>query len=161
MKKKKMIKRIEEICDILKNKQDIIKSFRKQDKYNSIKYLFYSDKKKRYLSNEKIKIQWKFYTRLDIMNRLTLLVTKYYTLNELEYMGIELILASELNKYSCEKLETYYINVVKTIECNLRKWMTICKMYIDIEINYLKCCKDIIENKNTVLSLKNFSIYIV
>lgn len=167
-KKKTMVNRIDDIRIILRSKIDVIKSFRRQDKYNSINIVLQTDyniskkvdKTKRYLSNEHIKKEWDYYTRLDIMNRLHILVNKYYKLNELEYMNVELKLVSQLNSYSCEQLEIYYVNVIKIIETNLREWITICKMYIDIEINYLECCKDIINNKNTILSLKNFSINI-
>ena len=168
IKKKKMVKRIEEIRNIIREKLDVIKSFRKNERYNSIEHILQtdynlsnrSDKKTRYLSNETIKKEWDYYTRVDIMNRLHLLVNNYYKLNELEYMNIELKLLSELNGYSCEQLESYYINVIRLIETHLREWLLVCKMYIDIEINYLECCKDIISNKSTILSLKNFSINI-
>jgi len=168
-KKKKMVSRIEEIRNILRNKIDIIKSFRRKDRYNSIDIILNTDynvsnrtdKTKRYLSNKKIKTEWDYYTNLDIMNRLNILVNKYYKLNELEYMNVKLKLVSELNTYSCEQLEIYYNNVIKTIEVNLREWITICKMYIDIEISYLECCKNIIDNKNTTIALKNFSINII
>lgn len=169
IKKKNMITRIEQIHDIIKNKITIIKCFKKTDKYNSINLALNSnnsisnllDAKKPYLSNEHIKKEWNYYTRLDIMDRLHLLVSKYYTLEELQFMNIELKLLSMLNKYSCEELETYYIYVINTIEIQLKEWLTICKMYIDIEINYLECCKSIINNKTTKLYLTHFMINII
>ena len=160
-KKKKMVKRIEEIHTLLKKKLDILRSFRKNDRYNSINRVLQTDynlsnhldKQKRYLSNDIITKEWKYYTRCDIMDRLHLLINKYYKLNELEYMNVDLKLLSELNSYSCEQLEEYYINVIKKIETQLKDWTHVCKMYIDIEINYLECCKNIISDTTTHLSI--------
>lgn len=164
IKKKNMINRISEIHDIIKQKLDVIKSFRKVDAYNSINSTLntnISNKQKRYLSNTHIRKEWNYYTRCDIMDRLHLLVNKYYTLDELLFMNVKLKLVSVLNTYSCYNLETYYNNVIKTIDTTLREWLNVCKIYIDIEINYLECCKTIINNKTTKICLEHFIIHII
>lgn len=162
VKKKKMILRIENISNILKNKRNVLKSFRKNDRYDSINMVLSnsSDNKKRYLSNDIIQKYWDYYTRLDIMDRLYILVDKHYKLNELSYMGVNLQLTSHLNRFTCFELENYYIKTISIIETKLRDWILTCRMYIDIEINYLECCKNIIAHNNCILSLKNFYINI-
>ena len=160
-----MVKRIEKIRDKIRDKINVIKSFRKTDRYNSINLVLHTsnpiDKKTRYLSTECISREWDYYTRQDIMDRLHLLINRYYTIDELKFINIDLKLLSVLNSYSCSDLEIYYNNVIKKIEITLKEWITVCKIYIDIEINYLECCKAIISNENTKIQLDNFTINII
>ena len=161
LKKKSMVDRIQDIIILIKNKINVIKSFKKIDNYNSINSVLNANipnLSKCYLSKERIKCEWEYHMRTDIMYRLHLLIENHYNLDELKYMNVELKLLSTLNKMSCYELSIYYNNVIKTLDIILKEWITVCKMYIDIEINYLKCCKNIILNKPVKLCLDYFSI---
>lgn len=164
LKKKSMIDRIQEIIILIKTKMDIIKSFKKIENYevihNTLNYNIYKGRDNCHLSNERIKNEWDYYLRSDIMFRLHLLIQKHYDIEELKYMNVELKLLSELNKMCCAELLVYYNNVIRTIEAVLKEWITVCKIFVDIEIDYLKCCKHIIANEPVKLALENFSINI-
>jgi hypothetical protein len=110
------------------------------------------------LSKHKIESEFRYYTKLDIINRLHLLAETHFTLNQLQFMNVELKYLSEIEQMSNIDLELYYFDVLDRIDKSLKAWMTICRMYIDIEINYIECCDNIINGNNTKLDLKHFSI---
>ena len=109
------------------------------------------------MSKQRIESEWKYYARTDIIDRLHLLVEHYFTLNQMQYMR-DLKYASEIASMTLIELERYYLNVVNKIDTSLKEWMTICRMYIDIEINYVECCENMINGTNTYLNLKHFSV---
>lgn len=110
------------------------------------------------LSTNKINIEWHHHTRNDIMERLHLIAQKYFTLDQLKYMNVKLKYISEIDILSHEDIEIYYFDTLINIECSLKEWITICKMYIDIEVNYAECCEKIIIGLPTFLELKHFNI---
>ena len=110
------------------------------------------------LTKHKIESEFRYYIKLDIINRLHLLAENHFTLNQLQYMNVELKYLSEIEKMSNIDLEIYYFDVLDKIDKSLKAWMTICRMYIDIEINYIECCDNIIKGNDTKLDLKHFSI---
>jgi len=76
----------------------------------------------------------------------------------MKLMHVELKYVSEINQMSHKLLEEYYFDVIKNIESSLKEWLMICKMYVDIEINYIECCDNISNGKKTSLNLKNYNI---
>ena len=107
-----------------------------------------------------IEAEFRHYIKLDIIDRLHLLVDTHYSLNQLEYMSVELKYASEIHKMKHNDLENYFLDVLNKIEKSLKSWMMICRIYIDIEVNYIECCQNIINGKKTQLDLKHFTINI-
>ncbi len=162
VKKIMIVDRIHKIRNVIKNKLDVQKSFKRIDTLNNFNLNLKMDGdnicKNKYLSTTKIEDEWQYHTRNDIMNRLHLLCQKYYTLEQLKFMNVELKYVSEINTYSHKQLETFYMNVMKNIENSFKDWMTICKMYIDIEVNYSECCNNMITGTGTNLNLKHFNI---
>ena len=110
------------------------------------------------MSKQRIESEWRHYTKSDIIDRLQLLAENHFTLNQLRYMDIDLKYISEIEKMSHIELERYYLTVVNKIDRSLKEWMTICRMYIDIEVNYVECCENMINGSDTCLDLKHFSI---
>lgn len=116
------------------------------------------DPRKRKMSRQKIEFEWRYHTKSDIIDRLHLLAETHFTLNQLRYMNIELKYVSDIEKMAHIDLERYYLDVVNKIDRSLKEWMTICRMYIDIEVNYVECCENMINGTRTYLDLKHFSI---
>ena len=162
VKKIMIVDRINKIRNLIKNKLDIIKAFKKIDTQNNFYLNVKMDNEtmcnKKLLNKTIIEDEWKFHTRNDIMNRLHLLCQKYFTLEQLKFMNVELKYLSEINAYSHKQIETYYLDVLKNIDNSFKEWMTICKMYIDIEVNYSECCNSMIIGMDTSLNLKHFNV---
>ena len=114
--------------------------------------------RKHHMSKHKIQSEWMYYTKSDIINRLHLLANYHFTLEQLQYMNVELKYINVIQKMTHIEIEQYYINVVNKIITSLKEWILICRMYIDIEVNYVECCENMICGNNTSLDLKNFSI---
>jgi hypothetical protein len=87
-----------------------------------------------------------------------LLAQKHFTLEQLQYMNVELKHIQIIETMSCEELESYYFTVIDFIENALRQWFITCKMYIDIEINYIECCQGINNGKKTTINLQHFDV---
>lgn len=187
-KKNKMVDRVHLIGKFFKNKLKIIKSFKKIDIYSNISKIIDNENpiKKNYIydndqyyqcdnkklqnnnvQNEKMKIKiskiknmWKYNTKNEIINRLYLIANEHYNISQLKLMEVEIKSLYEIENLNYELLELYYINVIKKIELTLREWEMLCRMYVDIEINYVECCHALYNNKKTILKLKNFNIKI-
>jgi hypothetical protein len=171
-KKKKMVDRMLHIRNILKQKLDIIKVFRKIEKANSFSVLNDSGLQmlsinsitkgfsKMKMTKDMIEAEFKYYVKMDIIDRLHLLVDNHYSLNQLQYMGVELKYASDIHNMTHDDLEDYYIDVLNKIDKSLKMWMIICRMYIDIEVNYIECCENISHGIASKLDLKHFTINI-
>lgn len=114
--------------------------------------------RKQRMSKQRIESEWRYYTKSDIIDRLHLLAERHFTLNQLRYMNVELKYVSEIERMSHIELERYYLDVVNKIDRALKEWMTICRMYIDIEVNYVECCENMINGNETCLDLKHFSV---
>lgn len=179
VKKQKMISRINDIQKLLKHKMKCIHAFKNVDNVTSnlsneyldeilgiaLSYELLPDQNKLdtngSIENNAInKIRskykdsdWAFYVRKDITERLHLLVQVHYTLEQLKFMNIKLKLVSEIDMMSHSHLRKYYMYVIDTIETALKHWMTMCKDYIDIEINYVECCDDMINGHPTRLNV--------
>lgn len=110
------------------------------------------------MGRQYIESEWRYYTKIDLIDRLHLLAEQHFTINQLRYMNVELKYISEVKKMTHLELEQYYLNVVTTIDHVLKEWMMICRMYIDIEVNYIECCENLINGAETNLDLKHFSI---
>jgi hypothetical protein len=113
------------------------------------------------MSKKKIEIEWYYYIKHDTMNRLHLLARTHFTLDQLKYMNVEMKQISVIQEFSVEQLEVYYEHVVDTINQSLKEWLTICKMYVDIEVNYVECCEKMINGMSTILNLKHFNVKIM
>ena len=183
-----MVDRVHLIGKFFKNKLKIIKSFKKIDIYSNISKIIDNENpiKKNYIydndqyyqcdnkklqnnnvQNEKMKIKiskiknmWKYNTKNEIINRLYLIANEHYNISQLKLMEVEIKSLYEIENLNYELLELYYINVIKKIELTLREWEMLCRMYVDIEINYVECCHALYNNKKTILKLKNFNIKI-
>lgn len=105
-------------------------------------------------------IIWEENTKNELMERLHLIVRNYFTLGQLKYMNVELKYASEIMTMNYETLETYYMGVISKIEESIKEWITLCRIYIDVEVNYIECCNNMINGNITMLKLKNFNIEI-
>lgn len=145
-KKRKMVYRVNIIRKIIKCKIFVIKSFKKIEKLGDA------------MTNN-IKL-WYYNSRIDILDRLHLLVNKYYSIEQLRYMGVEIKHITEINNMNYINIESYYSSVVKKIHSVLKGWLLICRLYIDIEINYYECCENIIKGNTTTLHLKHFNVNI-
>lgn len=155
-KKKKIINRINKIRKSIKDKLNIIKSFKKIDRILYVKATLVinnidtiKSNNTRKLTDDKIMEEWESHTRNELINRLILIVERYYTLEQLVFMNVELRNINVLESCEYIELENYYISVISKIENELRKWMLYCKIYIDIEIKYTECCQNIINNQKT------------
>jgi hypothetical protein len=168
-KKNKMIDRIRLISNVLKDKLFVIKSFKKIETYDLFKQcncesfnlcdeVDIIDTSVKLMNKKRIENEWLHYTREDIINRLHLLAQKHYNIDQLKYMNVEIKSINELNVMTHDILELYYKNVTHQIEKSLKSWLTICKMYIDIEVNYVECCQCMMKGYPTILRLKHFSI---
>jgi hypothetical protein len=116
---------------------------------------FYSKKR---MTKSRIESEWRFHTRNDILNRLHLLAQTHFTLNQLTFMGVELKHILEIESMSHNALESYYITTINTVLDSLKDWMMLCRMYIDIEVNYIECCDNVINGMTTKLNLKHFKV---
>ncbi len=87
---------------------------------------------------------WMHYNRMEIIDRLHLIV-KYYDIIQLQFMDVELKSLAELNFMDYDNLEKYYINTIRHIEKILKTWSQLCKMYNHVERNYGKYCKKLIK----------------
>ena len=177
IKKHKMINRINNIQKLLKNKLKCIDAFKRIDNViftNSVKFNDFNefddiddiddidelddyDIESRVLNDN---INYKnqesdlaFYIKKDIIERLHLLVQIHYTIEQLKFMNIKLKLASEIMNMSHEKLRNYYVYVVSTIECIIIRWINTCNEYINVEINYVECCDNMINELPTELTI--------
>jgi hypothetical protein len=175
-KKKRMVDRIQKIRKLLKAKLELLKSFKKFERLtgfsiaprnvdidmiddNSDTSITSSFKIKR-MSAKKIQSECEYYIRKDLIERLQFIAQKHFTLDQLKYMNINIKHISEVEAMTHTELESYYINVIDGIDKSLREWIMICRMYIDIEINYIECCENIINGAATKLNLKHFSVNI-
>lgn len=167
MKRKKMVVRVHKIRKLLKEMGIMMKSFGKLEKKETAIAIIMKEGSildnankncENIITREKIESNWIYCTRQDIMDRLHLLSQKHFTLEQLEFMGVKLILLSTLNNYSYEKLEKYYIYVVEKMEQTIKSWETICRLYVDIEVNYAECCQNILIGRKTKLTLKHFDL---
>lgn len=177
VKKKRMVDRMNKIRKLLKDKLEVIKSFKKFERItifsnfidnidnvrfvdNMINDNSFSQNKKKRMPVKRIKNEWIYYTCTDLIDRLHFIAQNHFTLNQLKYMEVELKHIREIKAMNHTNLEKYYIYVIDTIEKNLREWMMVCRMYIDIEINYVECCDNLLNGVETRLNLKHFSINI-
>lgn len=113
---------------------------------------------KSFIDNKTIVDEWKYYSRHDIMNRLHVLTEKYYTIEQLKFMNVNLKHINEINAMEYIELENFYISVILQIEKSLKEWESICRIYVDIEINYMECCHAINNGKTTKLDFKYVTI---
>jgi len=167
-KKRKMVMRVNKIRRIIKNKMFVIKSFKKFDRFveqqndNNFGMIQYDNSEllnyDQLSLSRKITNSWVYHNRLDIMNRLHLLVEKYYSLEQMRYMDVDIKHVNEICDMNYNDLESYYTSVIEKIYTTLKEWLSICRMYIDIEVNYLECCENIINGEATKLELKHFNI---
>jgi hypothetical protein len=102
---------------------------------------------------EKIINSWEYYVRLDIMNRLYLIAYTHFTLDQLKFLDVDLKKVSDLENMNLTTLIAYYVKAVKQIRMKIKRLIILCKMYIDIEIDYAKCCSDMANNLPTHLTL--------
>jgi hypothetical protein len=175
IKKKKMIKRIYDIQKLLKNKLKCIYAFKRGDivipitldvsEYNSHNDDLPNNPNKitRHEKNyerERLEIDWIYYVKKDIIDRLHLLVKIHYTLEQLKFMNIELKLISDINSMPHNILCKYYMYVINTIENSIKYWIYLCKRYIDIEINYIECCDNMINGYPTLVKQSNINLNI-
>jgi len=167
-KKKKMIHRVNTIQKILENRLDCINCFKKGDMlmYVSpeieIKQLHQQLQQQinkidkigpTKMTPEQIEIEFSHAIRRDIIDRLHLIAQRHYTLEQLTFMNITLVLVSELYNMSHNELRRYYVYVVDEIVYWLHSWINMCKNYIDIEINYAECCDSIMNGDPTHLTV--------
>jgi len=184
VKKKNMINRINSIRKLLKNKLkcitafkrvDIVTSIRNSDVHNSLLDTTYTANtfNNIYNNNDSIDSQtiqtplpkrlesdWEYYVKKDIIERLHLIVQVHYTLEQLKFMNIKLMLISDINNMTHNELRKYYVYVIDKIEKSIKFWMDTCRNYIDIEINYVECCENMINNLPTQLTIKLDKIHI-
>jgi len=104
--------------------------------------------------------KWIYFTRMEIINRLTLIVDKYITIEQLQFMNIKILHITEINTMDTNILINYYKYVIKHISDKLNEFIDICKFYIDIEVNYIECCNNVNMCLKTVLKLENYVIKI-
>lgn len=155
--KKKMVEKINIINRILNNKLTIAKAFVKHEKIETI---YYGGMHNTKLDDSIIKNEWFYYNRQDIINRLHNLI-EVFTLDQLKYIGVELIRSDVLHKTNTVDLQEYYNRTIHKIISTLKIWKKICLLYIDVDFGYLEACNDINLKKNVYLKLKMFRINII
>jgi hypothetical protein len=174
------VDRMHQIRILIKDKLDFIKAYKRIDtiksynsfiKFGTIPCVINKSTSGRSINDPKmspspalnqiqiqIQSEWEYHTKQDIVDRLHLLCKNHFTINQMKLMHVELKYVSEINQMSHKLLEEYYFDVIKNIESSLKEWLMICKMYVDIEINYIECCDNISNGKKTSLDLKNYNI---
>jgi hypothetical protein len=95
---------------------------------------------------------WGYNFRRDILDRLHLLVRTHYTIDQLVFMGVKLKYLSELQSINVDDLRCYYIDTVAIIHIFFSKLLKTCLEYINIEMNYINCCKQINCDQLSVLT---------
>lgn len=167
VKKMTMVDRMHKIRIIIKEKLDFIKSYKRIDTIKSfdtfmrignIPCISNKDTISPKMSDTLIESEWEYHTKQDIIDRLHMLCQKHFSLEQLKFMQVELKYVSEIINMQHKQLEQYYLDVIKNIESSLKEWLVICKMYVDIEINYMECCNNILNGEKTTLDLRNFNV---
>ena len=145
-KKESMIDRIKKINVLVNDKIKLLKSFVLTDTIcpNDIKVMN----------------NWIYFTRKEILDRLTLIVEKYITIEQLQFMNIKILHITDIYKMDTHSLTNYYTYFIKHLIDKLNEFIDICKLYIDIEVNYIECCNNINMCLRTVLYLENYEIKI-
>jgi hypothetical protein len=145
-KKESMIDRIKKINILVNDKIKLLKSFVLTDTVcpNDIKVMN----------------NWIYFTRKEILDRLTLIVEKYITIEQLQFMNIKILHITDIYKMDTHSLTNYYTYFIKHLIDKLNEFIDICKLYIDIEVNYIECCNNINMCLRTVLYLENYEIKI-
>lgn len=95
--------------------------------------------------NNSVNRNFAYYQKCDIIQRLHDLL-KYFTLSQLIYMNIEIKLRSEIEDMNNGELVNYYKLIIRSILDKLSIVKEACRSYIDNEINYVECYKEIIDN---------------
>ena len=151
-KKKDITYRITKIRKKLISKLKIIEAFEKLDTYDTEN----NPNNETILTKDVIYNEWIYYTRREIINRLHILISQYFTLEQLEYMNVELKHIIEIENMKITDLEKYYYNVIECIKSVYKNWISICELYIDIEINYLENIENMEHGLTTMLNSYKF-----
>ena len=155
-KNKKMVERIHTISKFLRDKMDIARCFLKEERMESI---FFGKIPGAPLSDEKIREEWFHHNRQDIITRLHNLVDQF-SLDQLEFIGVDLIRSDILAKTNNADLQNYYNRTIDRIITTIKSWKRTCLMYVDVDLNYLETCLDINAGREPKLKLKSFQINI-
>lgn len=154
MKNKKMVERIHVVSKFLRDKMNIAKCFIKEERLESI---FYGKLPGTQLSDERIREDWFYYNRQDIITRLHNLID-HFSLDQLRFIGVDLIRSDVLVKTNNVDLQNYYNRTINQIITAIKSWKRICLLYVDVDLNYLETCIDINAGREPKLKLKSFRI---
>lgn len=151
-KKKDITYRITKIRKMIIAKLKIIESFEKLDIYDSENNI----NNETILPKTFIYEEWVYYTRKEIINRLHILAQKYFTLEQLQYLNVELKHIIDIENMKITDLEKYYYSVMTHIKKAYKNWIDLCELYIDIEINYLENIENIENGSGTILTTNHY-----
>jgi hypothetical protein len=136
--------KINMIKRVLKDKMNVLRSFKKVEKINVNESEFLidnEDRKKNVIKN------YVYHTKNDIINRMKDLVDNHYSIETLNHIGVNIMHIDEIMKMSNQQLDEYYEMMIKKIEGKIIAWIELCETYVAIENKYVKCC-DCISKKN-------------
>jgi hypothetical protein len=151
-KKNDITYRITKIRKMIIAKLKIIESFEKMDIYDSENNI----NNETILPKTIIYEEWVYYTRKEIINRLHILAQKYFTLEQLQYLNVDLKHINDIENMKITDLEKYYYSVITDIKKAYKIWIDLCELYIDIEINYLENIENIENGSGTILTTNHY-----
>ena len=157
--KRKMVEKIHQISKVLRQKLVVAKSFTKAEKVESIMYSAMAPNGKPVLPERLIKEEWFYHNRRDIINRLHNLI-EIFSLDQLKYIGVELLRYDAIRKMNTVDLQTYYSRVVKRVVSAIKSWKRTCLLYVDVDLGYLETCYKINAGDPIKLKLASFEIVI-
>jgi len=154
MNNKKMVEKVHIISKFLREKLITAKSFIKQERMESIYQGAMPGAK---LNSSKIREEWFYYNRHDIIQRLHDLIERF-TLDQLKYIGIDFIRSDILKRTNNVDLQDYYDRTIRRIIAVIKSWKRTCLLYVDVDLGYLESCYRINSGKDPILRLKSFQI---
>jgi len=161
-----IVERVHVASKILRKKLEIAKAFIKPERVEAIYNNISGDTgdtgeltAKFKLDRELVIDEWFYQNRTDIINRLHDLI-RHFTIDQLLYMGVEIIAYSTIQKMETTTLQEYYNKTIRHIITSLKAWKRICLLYVDVYLGYLEMCFDISNNRDPVLKLQSFQIIV-
>jgi len=156
MRDKKMVERIHLISKFLRDRLLVVNSFIKLEKMESI---YQGEMNGTRLSKNKIIEEWFYQNRQDIIRRLHNLI-ELFNLDQLKYIGVDLIRSDILDRTNNVELQGYYGRTIKRLIATIKSWKRLCLLYVEVDLGYLEACYEINAGREPSLKLRSFQINI-
>lgn len=145
------------IHELLSEKLFAARAFVKVEKMQIIHFAKMAGAK---LDDQTITKEWFRRNRQDIMNRLHQLLD-LFSLDQLRFMGVELLRVNTLCSMSEMELQSYYDKSIENVIRVLTMWVRSCALYMDTDNSYRDACKQINMGYTPRLKLESFNIRII